>query len=227
VRRSVSSLQVPTRPGIPAITPYPMPTAAELPANTAPWVLDRSRAVLLIHDMQKYFLRHFPAGEEPVIELVRNVTRLRGRCAELNIPVCYTMQPGSMTVQQRGLLADFWGPGMSCEPADREVVEPLRPRAHDWTLPKWRYSAFHRTALLSRMRSSCRDQLIVCGVYAHVGVLMSVCDAFSYDIQPFLAADAVADFTPVDHRMALDYAARRCAVVRPTDDMLSQLVRHG
>ena len=200
-----------------------MPTGRELPDNTAPWRLDRRRAALLVHDMQKYFLRRFPAGEAPLVDLVRNATRLRDRCARLGIPVCYTMQPGSMTVQERGLLKDFWGPGMTVEPADRDVVEPLRPRPTDWLLPKWRYSAFHRTALLSRMRASGRDQLVVCGVYAHVGILMSVTDAFSYDIQPFLAGDAVADFSEGDHRFALGYAARRCAVVHTTDQLLHAL----
>ncbi|MER0578093.1 isochorismatase family protein, partial [Pseudomonas aeruginosa] len=65
-----------------------------------------------------------------------------------------------------------------------------------------------------------RDQLVLCGVYAHVGVLISTVDAYSNDIQPFLVADAIADFSEAHHRMALEYAASRCAMVVTTDEVL-------
>ncbi len=42
---------------------------------------------------------------------------------------------------------------------------------------------------------------------------MTAIDAFTNDLQTFLVADAVADFTADYHRMALTYAAERCAVV--------------
>jgi trans-2,3-dihydro-3-hydroxyanthranilic acid synthase len=219
----VSSLQLPTGAGIPQVRSYPMPDAMQLPANTAGWTADAGRAVLLVHDMQRYFLRPFPPDASPGGELVANAARLRTRCAKLRIPVSYTAQPGSMTPAERGLLHDFWGPGMRADAADRAVVDELAPAADDWVLTKWRYSAFHRTGLLNRMRAGKRDQLVICGVYAHVGVLMSACDAFSADIQVFLAADAVADFTLDHHRMALAYAAQRCAVVATTDQLLEQL----
>lgn len=197
--------------GIPPIEPYPMPTVGELPANTAPWSVDPARAVLLVHDMQHYFLAALPATLRT--SLVQHVTLLRQRCAELGVPVAYTAQPGSMTDAQRGLLKDFWGPGMRAAPADREVAEPIAPRPGDWMLTKWRYSAFFNTDLLARMRRHGRDQLVVCGVYAHIGVLSSAIEAFSHDIETFLVADAVADFSHDDHWMALTYAARRCAVL--------------
>jgi isochorismate hydrolase len=194
-----------------------MPVAAELPPGVASWEIDPDRAVLLVHDMQRYFLRAFPAGRQPVTDLLHNSARLREASAGAGVPVAYTAQPGGMTDAERGLLKDFWGPGMRVDPEERLVVEPLAPRAADWQLTKWRYSAFFRTDLLDRMRAQGRDQLLLCGVYAHVGVLMTAVEAFTNDIEPFLVADAVADFSADYHRQALDYAAARCAVVTTTD----------
>ncbi|MFE4860264.1 isochorismatase family protein [Streptomyces sp. NPDC056670] len=209
--------------GIPAVEPYPMPSEGELPPSTAQWTVDPQRAVLLLHDMQEYFLKPFPRTSEPGGSLIGNTALLRERCAELGIPVAYTAQPGSMTPEQRGLLKDFWGPGMKASPEHRRVVPPLEPAPGDWEFTKWRYSAFHKSDLLERMRFHNRDQLVICGVYAHVGVLMSAVDAFTNDIQPFLVADAVADFSADYHRLALDYAAQRAARVVTTKSVLTEL----
>jgi isochorismate hydrolase len=200
-----------------------MPTADELPGNTAQWVVHPDRAVLLIHDMQRYFLDRLPPGRPPRDELVANAALLRAGCARLGMPVAYTAQPGGMTPEQRGLLKDFWGPGMRVDPADRQIASALAPAPQDWMLTKWRYSAFFESDLLARMRRQGRDQLVICGVYAHVGVLMSAVDAFTHDIQPFMAADAVADFSIGYHRLAIDYAAQRCAMVATTTQILTQL----
>jgi isochorismate hydrolase len=207
-------------PGIPPIEPYAMPSVGDLPPNTAGWVIEPRRAVLLIHDMQRYFLEPLPAAG-PRDELVRHTALLRERCARLDVPVAYTAQPGGMTVAQRGLLRDFWGPGMRVDPDDRQIIEPLAPAPGDWVLTKWRYSAFFRTDLLRRMRDAGRDQLVICGVYAHVGVLATAVEAFTNDIQPFLVADAVADFSADFHHMTLAYAALRCAVVVFTKEVLA------
>lgn len=206
------------------IDPYPMPRPAELPPNTVSWRVDPRRAALLVHDMQHYFLAPFARGAEPYDPLLAHVTALRERCAGLGVPVVYSAQPGGMTRQQRGLLADFWGPGMSAEPEDRGIPDVLAPGAHDTVLTKWRASAFHDTPLLELLRERGRDQLIVCGVYAHVGVLLTACDAFAHGVQTFVVADAVADFTPEDHRMALRYAASRCAMVLPAETVLRSLL---
>ncbi|MFF5390121.1 isochorismatase family protein [Streptomyces sp. NPDC013012] len=213
--------------GIPPIEPYPMPQEGELPENTVGWPVDPRRAVLLLHDMQEYFLKPFPRSEAPGDALVGNTALLRERCVELGVPVAYTAQPGGMTPEQRGLLKDFWGPGMDPTPEHRKVVDPLEPGPGDWTFTKWRYSAFFKSDLLERMRFHRRDQLIVCGVYAHVGVLMTAVEAFTNDIQPFLVADAVADFSARHHRLALDYAAQRAARVVSAKTVLSELDADG
>ncbi|WP_217562335.1 isochorismatase family protein [Streptomyces sp. GbtcB6] len=210
-------------PGIPPVEPYPLPTAEQLPENTVDWRPDPRRAVLLLHDMQEYFLAPFPRTTELGRALVDNTARLRTRARALGMPVAYTAQPGSMTPEQRGLLKDFWGPGMRATPEHRRVVSPLEPDEGDWIFTKWRYSAFFRTGLLARMREERRDQLIICGVYAHVGVLMTAVEAYTNDIQPFLVADAVADFSAGYHRLALTYAAERAARVMTAQAVLTDL----
>ncbi|MGW6445730.1 isochorismatase family protein [Lentzea sp. NPDC055074] len=205
--------------GIPTITPYPMPTAGDLPARTVPWRLDPDRAVLLLHDMQRYFLEPLPSQLRA--DLVANTALLRERAVALGVPVAYTAQPGGMTDEERGLLKSFWGPGMKVSQEDREIVEPLAPSEQDWVLTKWRYSAFFRSSLLADMKAAGRDQLVVCGVYAHIGVLMTAVDAFTNDIETFLVADAVADFSEAYHQLALTYAAERCAAVVTAKEVLA------
>ena len=208
---------------IPAIAPYPMPAEAQLPASTPHWKPDPRRAALLIHDMQKYFVEPYSAHDSPGRELIGNIERLLRRCRELGVPVLYTAQPGGMTDRQRGLLKDFWGPGMDATPEHRAIIDELAPDETSTVFTKWRYSAFARTNLLAHLKEQDRDQLVVCGVYAHVGCLMTAVDAFSHDVQPFLVADAVADFSPEQHRLALDYAAQRCAVVLSAEAVLEHL----
>lgn len=205
--------------GIPVIDPYELPTAENLPANLAAWTPDPARAALIVHDMQRFFLR--PVPETVRSQLVHNAALLRKRAAELGVPVAYSAQPGGMNQEERGLLVDFWGPGMRTAPEDREVVPELAPADGDWLLTKWRYSAFFKSGLLERLRAEGRDQLVLCGVYAHVGVLATAIDAFTHDIQVFLAADAVADFTADRHRMTLEYVAQRCGMVVPSAEIFA------
>ncbi len=206
--------------GIPNIHSYQMPSAELFPSNLVEWRVESERAVLLIHDMQRFFVSRIPF-ENPGKKLIENCVLIRNKCLELNIPVAYTMQPGSMTEVQRGLLKDFWGPGMKVDPQDREVIDPLIPKAKDWLFTKWRYSAFHQSDLLQKIRNEGRDQLIICGVYAHIGILSTAIDSFSNDIETFLIADAVAAFSKEDHIMAINHAASCCAMILSTNEIVS------
>jgi len=200
-----------------------MPAGTDIPESRAPWTIDTARAVLLIHDMQKYFVRFFREDASPVVDLIHNIGLIRKHCVAAGIPVVYTAQPGNMSPGQRGLLKDFWGPGMAVEPEERDIVDALRPAEDDLVLTKWRYSALHRTDLLGYLDRSGRSQLIVCGVYARIGCLMTAAEAFANDVETFLVADAVADFSLDHHRMALEYAAELCAAVPTTEMVLTSI----
>jgi trans-2,3-dihydro-3-hydroxyanthranilic acid synthase len=205
------------------IAPYRMPGDGDLPSPAVAWRPRPDRAAVLVHDMQRYFLRPYPAGHSPLTDLIGNTMNLLAAARAAGIPVLYTAQPGGMSRPDRGLLHDFWGPGMSIEESDRGIADDVAPMPGDTVLTKWRYSAFFRSDLEDRLRRSGRDQLVVCGVYAHMGCLVTACDAFSRDIQPFLVADALADLSLDHHLTALRYAAARCAVPLSTAEVLAEL----
>ncbi len=207
---------------IPPIAPYPMPTPAEVVDNQVSWPLVPGRTALLIHDMQRYFMAAYDSDREPASALVANIALLRDRCHALGIPVIYTMQPGDQHPSRRGILSDFWGTGMSAG-ADTEVVAELRPDERDIQVTKWRYSGFQRTDLRDLLSYYRRDHLLVTGVYAHMGCMLSAAEAFMSDIRPFLVLDATADFSREEHLMALNYVARRCGAVVTTGELMHRL----
>jgi bifunctional isochorismate lyase/aryl carrier protein len=197
---------------LPKIAPYPLPAENEIPAARGPWRLDPARAALLVHDLQGYFIRAFPAGESPIAPLLANVARLKEACVSAGVPVFYTAQPGRQDRRDRGLQADLWGPGMSASLEDTKIIEEIAPSGDDIVLTKWRYSAFQRTTLGPMLHARRRDQLLITGVYAHIGCMTTAVDAFMRDVEPFFVADGVADFSREWHDLAVRWAAERCAV---------------
>jgi bifunctional isochorismate lyase/aryl carrier protein len=193
---------------LPAIASYALPAPGELPENRVAWTVDPARAALLVHDLQNHFLGAFPSGEQPLTGMLGNTV--------------YSAQRGGQTPRQRGLQLDFWGPGVADDADALAVPDEVAPHPGDTVLTKWKYSAFVRTGLARLLRETGRDQLVVIGVYAHIGVLVTACDAWMQDIQAFVVADAVADFSRDDHDMALRWAAGRCAFVTTTDALLKE-----
>lgn len=202
--------------GLPKIASYALPTAEELPPRRVAWAIEPHRAALLIHDFQNYFIGAYEQPSPVIDAVVDHINALRQACAAAGVPIFYTAQPGHQDPRDRGLQADFWGPGMTSDPAHRDIDARVAPAGGDIVLIKWRYSAFQRTTLEAMLRARGRDQLIVTGVFAHIGCLLTAADAFMRDVQPFFIADAVADFSRERHDSAVAYANDRCAAAMTT-----------
>ncbi|MGO2660140.1 isochorismatase family protein [Mycetocola reblochoni] len=207
---------------LPRISPYELPPV-DTTQNRTSWRIEPDRAVLLVHDMQRHFVDAFvDAPEAQISTAITAIRALLRRCRAQGIPVVYTAQPPGQDQADRGLLTDLWGPGLAT-PESARIVDELEPAASDDVLTKWRYSAFHRSDLAHRMRNRRRDQLIVTGVYAHIGCLTTALDAFMQNIEVFFAADAQADFSLEEHEMAIRYVAGRCGQVTTAAGLLDDL----
>lgn len=187
-----------------------------------PWELNKNDAILLIHDMQQYFLDAYDSKNSLYKTLVQNIKYLKEFCIRNNIPVIYSAQPKGQTDEQRGLLLDFWGKGIPQEGASKEIVEQLQPDKNDFIITKWRYSAFENTDLYEIIKQLNKSQLIICGVYAHIGCLSTTITAFSRGIKPFFVADAMGDFSREKHLMALEYVSQLAGKVVTIRDIVGK-----
>ena len=212
---------------LPKIAPYSYREQEH--QNRVNWRVDPVRAALLVHDMQGYFVRAFelerdgqPLPDAQINIAIANIRRLLDAAHAANIPVYYTAQPPRQNPTDRRLLTDFWGDGLQ-DDESAQILDELAPTEADTVLTKWRYSAFERSPLEEQLKDLGRDQLIIGGIYAHIGCLTTALEAFMRDIQPFMVADALADFTAEEHRMACEYASGRCARVLNTAEVLENI----
>ena len=205
---------------IPKIASYSLPETQGFPANKVDWKIASDKAVLLVHDMQEYFVNFFDTRLSPVPELVKNIANLKAAAKAAGIPVIYTAQPANQDLTERALLTDFWGPGLK---EDTEILLELMPDEDDIQYTKWRYSAFKKSPLLDFLKEEGRDQLIVCGIYGHIGVQATALDAFMMDIKPFVIGDAIADFSLTEHKATLDFVTGRCGSVKTLKQAITEI----
>ncbi|APX06450.1 isochorismatase [Vibrio campbellii] len=205
---------------IPKIASYKIPQSETFPENTVDWKIDPKKAVVLVHDLQTYFLNFFDKTKSPVPELLENVRQVLDNARAANIPVIYTAQPANQEPNERALLTDFWGAGLT---QDTDIAPEVSPQAGDIQYTKWRYSAFKKTPLLQWMQEEQRDQLIIVGVYGHIGILSTALDAFMLDIKPFVIGDAIADFSEEDHLHTLKYVAGRSGCVKSVNEFIKTI----
>lgn len=170
--------------------------------------------------MQDYFVSFWGENCPMMEQVIANIAALRNYCKAHNIPVYYTAQPKEQSDEDRALLNDMWGPGLTRSPEQQKVVAALAPDEADNVLVKWRYSAFHRSPLELMLKETVARSADYHRVYAHIGCMTTATDAFMRDIKPFMVADALADFSREEHLMSLKYVAGRSGRVVMTQELL-------
>lgn len=206
---------------LPPSIDYVAPDLGTLPRSRAGWTLQADRAAVLVHDLQRYFLRPYAPDCTALQQAVRQTAAILAAARAARVPVFYTAQRGDQDQVARGLQRDLWGPGMSAVPEHTEILDAVAPVPGERVLTKHRYSAFAKSELAAELAALGRDQLVITGVYAHIGITATAMEAFQREVHPFVVADGVADFGPDEHALALRQIASCCGVVVRSADVLA------
>jgi nicotinamidase-related amidase len=144
--------------------------------------LDRERAILLIIDVQE---RLMPViDERATVEL--NIERLVRGAHVLGIPALVTEQ------YVKGL-------GPTVEPIRRALEETMGYHP----IEKDCFSAHGSSDFATRLGSSGRTQVLLCGVETHVCVFQTASDLLAAGYEVSLAADAVSSRTSRNREIAI------------------------
>ena len=146
-------------------------------------MLEPPSAALLVIDVQEKILAI--AGSDKPADVVDRISRLIAAARVFDLPIFVTEQ------YPRGLGAT--------DPRLAKLLEESPERYEKSTMSCWRDESFK-----SALQQSDREQIIVCGIEAHVCVQQTVLDLIRMDYQVFVPVDAIASRFAPDKSAALE-----------------------
>ncbi|MBU2895373.1 isochorismatase family protein [Vibrio hepatarius] len=203
---------------LPTNVNYPMPSKTSF-LNKTDWQLDPDRTVLLIHDMQRYFVDIYSSDSVLLPTLLGNIAKIKEWAKQKNIPIIYTQITFNAISNTHALIEDFWG-FEEIPPCSKMIAPFVAPEEGDIVINKSHYSAMQSDDLAQHLHQLGRDQLLITGLYANLGCRITVTDALKKNIQAFLVSDAIADLSYQDHLNALSYVANYTGYVINTQTVL-------
>ena len=177
-------------------------TAAASTAGAAGLALSRSRAALLVVDIQERLIPAMP--EEVVARVIRNTSILIDAAARLGLPIVVSQQYpkglGATVPAIEAALAAAGGAGAALHRFD-----------------KLEFSAAAAPAFAALAPRLGRDQWIVTGMETHVCVYQSARDLALRGAAVHVVADAVCSRTKANWRIGLALAERAGAIATSTE----------
>lgn len=200
-------------------------------------MIDRDRCALLVVDMEHDFV-HGPMAVAGAAALAPRLAPLLAATRDAGVPVIFANQQLRADGGDAGPLERFepvrTGAALRERTEGVRVVAELDPQPADLYVVKRRFSAFFATDLDLLLRSRSVEQLIVCGVAAHVCCDTTARDAFQLGYETFYVVDGVEmgdlpdlGFGPIGaddaKRVIATVLAHRFATLRTIDELVAEL----
>jgi ureidoacrylate peracid hydrolase len=194
----------------------PYVTADTLDAKTAAWLdrvapynrselrLDRSKAALLVVDMQNFFMNpQSPTFTCGSVAILPNVKQLIDSFRANRRPVIFTRHVHHPDGIDAGIMG-WWWKGICVEGSlESEIHRDIAPLAGEKVILKHRYSAFFDTDLGTILRCLKVEDLALVGCMTNMCVESTARDAYYRDYRVFVPADGTGTVNEEMHLASL------------------------
>lgn len=194
------------------------------PFNTHDMDLKRDRAVLLVVDMQYFFLDPssptYACGGQAILP---NIQKTIQAFREANRPVIFTKHVHHADGLDAGIMA-WWWEGMCLEGSpESKIHTDISPGPGEKVISKHRYSAFYNTDLETILRVQGIEDIVITGVMTNMCCESTARDAYYRDYRIFFLADGTGSINEEMHLASLLNLAFGFAWVTTADTVLAQL----
>jgi len=169
-----------------------------------PSLLDRKRAALVVIDMQEAFRPIISEFEQIAARIALTVQA----CQLLSVPIIVTEQ------YPKGL-------GRTVNEIAQHLTEGPEP------IEKILFSACGEQEFNTRLRESHVEQIMICGIEAHICVSQTAHDLLQNGYQVHLLSDAVSTRLPRNCEVGINKMARSGAIVSSIETALFELCSAG
>lgn len=169
-----------------------------------PFIIDAERALLLVIDVQEKLLPLISGAQA----VEKNISVLVKAAETLHLPLKVTEQ------YPRGL-------GATTEAVASSLTEGAR------RFEKTHFSCYAEEGFADYLSEPGRDQVVVCGVEAHICVLATVMELLGHGYQVIVAADAVSSRQEEHRLLALKAMSQAGALVVPMETVVYQMLRRS
>ncbi|PIR18266.1 MAG: hypothetical protein COV46_00845 [Deltaproteobacteria bacterium CG11_big_fil_rev_8_21_14_0_20_49_13] len=193
--------------------------------NTGKFPFDINNAVLLVIDMQRYFLEPSEHGYCPAgVAIIDNIKRLICHFRENKRPVIFTRHAHKDDGSDLGILGRWWGDMPMDGTPEAELDERLGRKPDEVAITKNRYSAFFNTNLDKILKEQSACDVVITGVMTNLCCESTARDAFFRDYTVRFMADATGAPTEEMHLATLRNLAYGFACIFMMNDILGSSV---
>ena len=172
---------------------------------------DLSKSVLLVLDMQNFFLDKTNHAYIPSADtIIENISKLIGFFHQSKRPVIFTQHID--TQQPEEMMTRWWRDSVEEGTKDAEISSSLDTK-NAIIVRKTRYSAFESTNLQEILLNKEVNQILITGIMSHLCCETTARDAFMKDFEVVFIVDANATYTEELHLgtiRAISHGFGRC-----------------
>jgi ureidoacrylate peracid hydrolase len=203
-----------------------------------PWPsIPAERAVLVVIDMQDYFMAPTSQGESAAArDIVPSINRLAGALRERGGRIIWVQTTTRDTRQSWSVRHELLTPEraeirlQAMEPGAKgfELWPSLDVHEEDSRVLKTRYSAFVQGSsdLATRLRNDGIEYVLIAGTYTNVCCQASAQDAMMLNFRTIMVSDCNAGSSPEAHAAALDNFFEFYGDVLNIDEVIDRLETH-